>query len=103
MSTASSCGFVPIVAVGMGFMVSLGSPALSAIMCSNSKPNCEYDADEKLAACRHHCVRYDTACADFCADTHHTAIGYCWITKTVCSEIERPKPFSQPIRPEGLR
>lgn len=104
MLTASWCGFVPIVAVGMGFMVALGSPTLSATMCLNSKPNCEDDADEKLAACTYQCVRYDTACADLCADTHHTAVGYCWINKTVCSEIERPKrAFSPPIRPEGLR
>ena len=82
--------FVTTVAVCAGLLAPPISPARAQSMCVASRADCERDADQKLAFCTGHCTRYDNACIDLCDDTHDTAVRYCWITRTVCAEIERP-------------
>ena len=91
MSIVSSLSVVTIVAACAVIMTPPVSPALSQTMCIASKASCEHDADEKRASCTGRCSRYDNACTDSCDDTYDTAVRYCWITRTVCAEIERPK------------
>jgi hypothetical protein len=101
MSIISSRSVVTIVAACAGLATTPALPARSQTMCVASKASCEHDADEKLSLCASHCARYDNACTDFCDDAHDTAVRYCWITRTVCAEIERPKQaFSVSTRRE---
>jgi hypothetical protein len=101
MSIVSLPRVVATIAACVGLMTTPFFAAPAQTICRSSSSTCEHDADDKLELCTSRCARYDSACADFCDDTHDTAVRYCWITKTVCAEIERSKhTFSASTRRE---